>query len=84
MTFSVKHRAAPGRRASPKMIRQPRRFGFVHLVDAIAEHAQSARCENDLDRLVVLERMRVLFETEPDVLLRRGFDKAYRQVMEGV
>jgi hypothetical protein len=62
----------------------PRRFGMVHLVDAIAEHAKSARCANDLDRLVVLERMRVVFDVEPEVLLRRGFDKAYRQVMEGV
>jgi len=60
------------------------RFGFLHLVDAIAEYAKSARCENDLNRLVVLERMRQEFGTEPEVLLERGFDKAYRQIMEGV
>ncbi len=62
----------------------PRRFGFVHLVDAIAAYAKSARCANDLDRMVVLERMRQEFDSEPATLLGRGFDKAYRQVMEGV
>lgn len=61
-----------------------RRFGLVHLVDAIAAYAKSARCANDLDRMVVLERMRQEFDSEPATLLRRGFDKAYRQVMEGV
>jgi len=61
-----------------------RRFGLVHLVDAIAAYAKSARCANDLDRLVVLERIRQEFDSEPATLLRRGFDKAYRQVMEGV
>jgi hypothetical protein len=60
------------------------RFGYVHLVDAIADYAKTARCANDLDRLVVLERMRQEFATEPEVLLQRGFDKAYRQVLEGV
>jgi hypothetical protein len=53
-------------------------------VDAIADYAKTARCANDLDRLVVLERMRQEFGTEPEVLLQRGFDKAYRQVLEGV
>jgi hypothetical protein len=63
---------------------RPPSFGFVQLVDEIAAHAQSARCVNDLDRLVVLERMRQVFSTESATLLRRGFDKAYRQVLEGV
>ena len=60
------------------------RFGFIHLVGAISEYAKSARCTNDLDRMVVLERMRQEFGTDPEVLLQRGFDKAYLQVMEGV
>jgi hypothetical protein len=60
------------------------RFGFIHLVGAIADYAKTARCANDLDRMVVLERMRQEFRTEPEVLLRRGFDKAYRRAMEGV
>ncbi len=82
-------RAAGPRGAAPKSpVRRfgtaPRRFGIVQLVAAIAEHAKSARCANDLDRMVVLERMRLVFESEPEVLLSRGFDKAYRQVMEGV
>jgi hypothetical protein len=54
------------------------------LVSAIADYSKSARCTNDLDRLVVLERMRQEFGAEPEVLLQRGFDKAYRQIMEGV
>jgi hypothetical protein len=48
------------------------------------DYAATARCENDLDREVVLERMRQAFEAEPEVLLRRGFDKAYRRIVEGV
>jgi hypothetical protein len=84
MTAQRKHKVSGAKPVTARPTARPGRFGFVHLVDAIAEHAKSARCENDLDRLVVLERMRVVFETEPEVLLRRGFDKAYRQVMEGV
>ena len=76
--------AGPGGAAARRFGTPPRRFGTVQLVDAIAEHAKSARCANDLDRMVVLERMRQVFACEPDALLRRGFDKAYRQVMEGV
>ena len=85
--------ASPARRAPPGGSRTgsarkggtpARRFGLVHLVDAIAAYAKSARCANDLDRMVVLERMRQEFDSEPATLLRRGFDKAYRQVMEGV
>jgi hypothetical protein len=82
MTAAKKSRS-PARAAGAKGA-VPRRFGIVHLTAAIAEHAKSARCANDLDRMVVLERMRLVFDTDPDVLLRRGFDKAYRQVMEGV
>ncbi len=86
MPRANKKTASPSSAAHPPGSAHPRarRFGMVHLVDAIAEHAKSARCANDLDRLVVLERMRVVFDVEPEVLLRRGFDKAYRQVMEGV
>jgi hypothetical protein len=62
----------------------PPKFGFIHLLGALQEYSASARCENDLDREVVLERMRQHFACEPEVLLRRGFDKAYRQVVEGV
>lgn len=62
----------------------PKKFGFVHLLQAMEAYAASARCQNDLDREVVLERMRQEFETEPEVLLRRGFDKAYRRLVEGV
>jgi hypothetical protein len=62
----------------------PKKFGFTHLLQAMEEYAASARCENDLDRDVVLERMRQEFGTESEVLLRRGFDKAYRRLVEGV
>lgn len=65
-------------------IRKPGKFGFQDLLAAVEHYAASARCENDLDREVVLERMRQEFAVEPDVLLRRGFDKAYRRVVEGM
>ena len=76
--------AAPGPAAARAGGAPLPHFGYVHLLNAIADYAKSARCENDLDRLVVLERMRQEFETEPETLLSRGFDKAYRQVVEGV
>jgi hypothetical protein len=60
------------------------KFGFPRLLKAVEDYAASARCENDLDRDVVLERMRHQFQVDADVLLRRGFDKAYRRVVEGV
>ena len=34
--------------------------------------------------LHVVERMRQEFGVESPVLLRRGFDKAYRRIVEGV
>ena len=60
------------------------KFGFPQLLQAVETYATSARCEHDLDREVVLERMRQEFAVEAEVLLRRGFDKAYRRVVEGV
>ena len=63
---------------------KPGKFGFQDLLEAVETYASSARCENDLDRDIVLERMRHEFAVESDVLLRRGFDKAYRRVVEGV
>jgi len=63
---------------------KPGKFGFQELLLAVETYAASARCENDLDREVVLERMRQEFDVEQEVLLRRGFDKAYRRVVEGV
>jgi hypothetical protein len=66
------------------MTPQAGKFGFQDLLKAVEDYAASARCQNDLDREVVLERMRQQFAVEPDVLLRRGFDKAYRRVVEGV
>ena len=63
---------------------KPGKFGFADLQQAMDAYAASARCENDLDRDVVLERMRQEFGVESPVLLRRGFDKAYRRIVEGV
>ena len=63
---------------------KPPKFGFTHVLDAMEHYASSARCANDLDREIVLERLRQTFGVEPEVLLRRGFDKAYRRVVEGV
>ncbi len=72
------------RPAAPRGAPSGAKFGFDDLLQAIRQHAGGARCANDLDREVVLERMRTLFGVEPEVLLRRGFDKAYRHVVEGV
>ena len=64
--------------------KQAGKFGFDNLVKAIAALRGETGGVEGLDRRVVLEKLRRSFQTEEEVLLRRGFDKAYRQIVEGI
>lgn len=64
----------------------PPRFGFHHLLRRIEEMRQDAAGgdPDGLDRRVVLNRLCRELESEEALVLLRGFDRAYRQVIEGV
>lgn len=67
--------------------RAPRRkLRFEEIVRAIrAEHEAAQRMDGDaLNRRVVLAKLGAAFEVEEDLLLLRGFDRAYRRVIEGL
>ena len=69
---------------------KPGRFGYVHIVERLAELHREAHCDPQpgaavpFDRRKVLRRLCQAFDAEEDVLLRRGFDRAYRRIVEGV
>ena len=63
---------------------QPGKFGFDNLVGAIAALRGETGGMERMDRRLVLERLCRSFQTKEAVLLRRGFDKAYRQIVEGI
>jgi hypothetical protein len=72
-------------RASVRNHRAPRRkAGFPWLVEAIRRQREAAPNSDALDRRALLKRLCAELETEEAQLLRRGFDRAYRQVIEGV
>ncbi len=60
------------------------RFGIVHLERRLALFAAEARTAEALDRRAMLARICAEFGAEEAVVLRRGFDRAYRRVIEGV
>ena len=66
--------------ANPK----PGRFGFVHILASIQRLGGEGSLPEQMDRRVVLERLCQAFEVEEAVLLERGFDRAYRQIVEGL
>ncbi len=60
------------------------RIGFEGMVRVLARYRAEARCANELDRLHLLWRLSQELELPEDALLERGFDKAYRRIVEGV
>jgi len=62
----------------------PPRFGFPDLEAELLSLAGQATAPRDLDRRTLLERLGRKFGAEEAVLLRRGFDRAYRRLIEGV
>jgi hypothetical protein len=65
--------------------RAPRRkLSFPIVLEAIAGYAKRVQSPDDLDRKVVLAWLSRELEAKPEALLLRGFDRAYRLVIEGV
>ena len=62
----------------------PTRFGYPDLEAELLTLAGQAAAPRDLDRRILLERLGRIFGAEEAVLLRRGFDRAYRRLIEGV
>lgn len=63
---------------------RPSRIGFEGLLEVLDRYRAEARCANELDRRHLLFRLGAELELEEAELLRRGFDKAYRRIVEGV
>jgi len=78
-------RAAGG---SPRMTAGPPRFGFELLLARLLRYRTEADAGETLpeamDRLRVLRRLQAELGVEAELLLQRGFDKAYRRAVEGV
>ena len=58
------------------------RFGFSQILEAMAQ--LRAHGPDLPDRRAALNALVEQFETSEDILLERGFDKAYRRLVEGV
>ena len=63
---------------------RPPKFGYGHLERCLARIVREAATADDLDRRVVLARACALLEADAEVVRRRGFDRAYRRLIEGV
>jgi hypothetical protein len=75
----------PTQITGPKAHAAPRRkLRFDELVRAIREQARTADHPDALDRRRVLARLCAEFAVQEELLLLRGFDRAYRRVIEGV
>ena len=68
----------------PMANRKAGRFGYGDIVERIATIRHEVGDAPLPDRRAVLQRLCLSFAVEEAVLLRRGFDKAYRQIVEGV
>ena len=71
-----RHPENPGRRAI--------KFGYQELLARVEREIALHAGEDESGRRPVLWAMALHFETEESVVLRRGFDKAYRLAVEGV
>ena len=57
---------------------------YDHVVEFLKNRLAQPPCENDHDFLPMLEEGSVTFEVSMEVLLKKGFRKAYRQIVEGL
>ena len=60
------------------------RFGYVQLVEQIGRLRDKAQGDGDLDRRVLIAQLCQELGVDEAALLERGFDKAYRRIVEGV
>lgn len=63
---------------------RPRKPSFPLLLDTLLAYRAWARSPEELDRRRVLTRLEHQFGVEAAELELRGFDRAYRLVVEGV
>ena len=57
---------------------------YDHVLDFFKNRLDQPPCGNDLDFLPMLEEGSATFKVSMDVLLKKGFRKAYRQIVEGL
>ena len=57
---------------------------YDHVVEFLKNRLAQPPCGNDHDFLPMLEEGSVTFKVSMDVLLKKGFRKAYRQIVEGL
>ena len=57
---------------------------YDHVVEFLKNRLAQQPCGNDHDFLPMLEEGSVTFKVSMDVLLKKGFRKAYRQIVEGL
>ena len=57
---------------------------YEHIVEFLKNRLAQPPCGNDHDFLPMLEEGSVTFKVSMNVLLKKGFRKAYRQIVEGL
>ena len=57
---------------------------YDHVLEFLKNRLAQPPCGNDHDFLPMLEEGSVTFKVSMDVLLKTGFRKAYRQIVEGL
>ncbi len=57
---------------------------YDHVVEFLKNRFTQPPCGNDHDFLPMLEESSATFRVSMDVLLKKGFRKAYRQIVEGL
>lgn len=66
------------------------RFGYARVLECLRAYRDEAEARpggappDAMDRRRVLARLGAELDAEPELLLARGFDRAYRRVVEGV
>ncbi len=57
---------------------------YDHVLEFLKNRLAQPPCGNDHDFLPMLEEGSATFRVSMDVLLKNGFRKAYRQIVEGL
>ena len=57
---------------------------YDHVLEFLKNRLTQPPCGNDHDFIPMLEEGSVTFKVSMDVLLKKGFRKAYRQIVEGL
>ena len=57
---------------------------YEHIVEFLKNRLAQPPCGNDHDFMPMLEEGSATFKVSMDVLLKKGFRKAYRQIVEGL